>query len=351
MTVGDLLLIVVLLLGNGFFVAVEFAVLASRRTKVEPLAAESPRARAALRAMRELNLQLAGAQLGITITSLVLGYVGEPALAHAIEDLLEPLGDVPEAVTHSIGVALGLGIIVFLHMVVGEMVPKNIAIAQPERTLLWLVVPNRLYLALVRPVVRLLNLMANGIVRLFGVEPRDELATAHTADEIAAMLRTSRTAGLIRESEHQLLTGALVLGGRPLSSVMVPRERIVAVPRNATPADAERVVVEHGHSRLVVTGDGIDDVLGYLHVKDLLTLPASSRDRPLPLGRVRRMLVVTGSATLEEVLLAMQRARLHMAVVADGAGRTAGLATLEDVLEALVGDIRDETDRSPAPSR
>ena len=351
MTLGELALIVGLLLINGFFVAVEFAVLASRRPKLEPLAEEGSRsARAALGATRDLNVQLAGAQLGITMASLVLGFVGEPAMAGVVEDVLGPFG-LPETAAHAIAFVVGLSIIVFLHMLIGEMIPKNIAIAQPERTLLLLILPQRLFLALVRPIVRTLNFLANGTVRLLGVEPRDELASSHTADELAAMVRASRTEGLIAEAEHQLLTGALVLGGRRVSSVMVPRDRVVAVAPPAPPADAERLVVDHGHSRLLVTGGDLDDVLGYIHVKDLLTLSATARERPLPLRLIRRMLVVAGSATLEEVLVAMQRARLHFAVVADGSGRTVGIATLEDVLEALVGDIRDETDPSPTSLR
>jgi CBS domain containing-hemolysin-like protein len=349
-TAGDAFLIVVLLLANGFFVAVEFAVLASRRTRLEPLAEQgNARARSALTAMRELNLQLAGAQLGITMASLVLGFVAEPALASALEDLLEPIIDLPDAALHTIGVVIGLTIVVFLHMVVGEMVPKNIAIAQPERTLLWLVVPNRLYLLVFKPAVKALNVMANALIRLCGVEPRDELATARTVDELAALVRISRAQGLIEEDEHALLTAALVLGGRRVNTVMVPRDQIISVPRTATPAEAEQLVVEHGHSRLLVTGRDLDDVLGFIHAKDLLTIPAGGRDRTLPLGRVRRMLVIGTDAKLEDVLVAMQRARLHFAVVEDRTGRTAGIATLEDVLEALVGDIRDESDPSPSP--
>jgi CBS domain containing-hemolysin-like protein len=343
--VGALGITAVLLLANAFFVAVEFAVLASRSTRLEPMAAEgSPRARAGLRAMRDLNAQLAGAQLGITLASLLLGFVAEPAFADAIESLVEPVGDLPGGVVHGIGFGLALALVAFLHTLLGEMVPKNIAIADPERTLLALVVPNRWYLTLFRPVIRALNVSANAIVRLLGVEPRDELDTARTAEEIASIVGASRREGLIADIEHQLLTGALDLGDRPVRSVMVPRDRVRAVPRSATPADAETAVVESGHSRLVVYGRDLDDVLGFVHAKDLLTVPGPARDRPLPLGRVRRLLVVAGDDTLTDVLLSMQRARLHVAIVSDG-GRTAGIVTLEDVLEALVGEIRDESDR------
>jgi CBS domain containing-hemolysin-like protein len=345
MTARALVLTAALLLANAFFVAMEFAVLASRSTRLEPRAAEgSTRARHALDAMRDLNAQLAGAQLGITIASLLLGFVAEPAFADLVETLIEPIGELPEGLVHGIGFGVGLAIVAFLHTIVGEMVPKNIAIADPEGTLLALVTPNRWYLTVFRPVVRLLNASANSIVRLLRVEPRDELATARTAEEIANIVGASRREGLIADVEHQLLTGALDLGDRPVRSVMAARERVRAVPRTATPAEAEAAVVDSGHSRLVVYGRDLDDVLGFLHAKDLLTIPGTARDAPVPLGRIRRMLVVGGGDTLTEVLVAMQRARLHVAVVSDGP-RTAGIVTLEDVLEPLVGDIRDESDR------
>jgi magnesium and cobalt exporter, CNNM family len=345
MTGWLLLLAALLLLANGFFVAVEFAVVASRRTKLEALATEgSVQARFALDASRELSLQLAGAQLGITMASLGLGAVAEPAIAHLLEDAIEVFGSVSPGVLHAISFTLALTIVVFLHMVVGEMVPKNIAIAQPERTVLRLAIPNRLYMAVFRPVTRLLNAVANAGVRALGVEPRDDLASVHTADEIAGMLATSREEGVIEEMAHELLSGALDFGDEPVRAVMVPREQVVTVPSDATVAEAEAVVVETGHSRLPVVGRDLDEVIGFIHAKDLLTVPAAARERPLPLGRIRRMLVVPETQAVDDVLVAMRRARIHLAAVVDADGRTVGVASLEDILEDLVGDIRDESD-------
>jgi CBS domain containing-hemolysin-like protein len=341
-----LLIAVGLLLANGFFVAVEFAVLASRRTKLAAMAdAGSATARVALGEMQHLNRQLAGAQLGITIASLLLGYVAEPTLAGLIEGAVERVGEVPEGLLHTIGFTVALLVVVFLHMVVGEMVPKNIAISDPERTLLLVALPNRAYVWVVRPVLSLLNGMANGIVRLFGVEPRDEIGTTASSEELAMMLAASREEGLIEDVAHQLLSGALDLGDRRVTTVMVSTDEMVRIPRSATPAEAEARVVATGHTRLVVVGATQDDVLGFVHAKDLLTIPETARHRPLPLGRVRRMLVLDESRSLDDALLAMQRARIHVATVADAAGRTVGMVTLEDVIEALVGDIRDESDR------
>jgi CBS domain containing-hemolysin-like protein len=211
--------------------------------------------------------------------------------------------------------------------------------------MLALAFPNRLYIAVAGPAVRVLNAIANAGSRLLGVEPRDELATSASAEELAVMLSDSREEGLIEEVAHQLLSGALDLGDRRITTVMVPRDDVVWLSRSATPADAERLVVRSGHSRLVVAGRDLDDVLGFVHAKDLLTVPDVARDRPMPLGRVRRMLLLGERTSLDDALLAMQRARLHMAVVSDRVGRTLGVATLEDVIEELVGDIRDESDR------
>jgi CBS domain containing-hemolysin-like protein len=346
MTVTNLVLTLALLLANGFFVAVEFALIASRRTKLESLAEDgSARARMALGSMRHLNLQLAGAQLGITMASLVLGYVAEPTVAGLIEGAVERFVSVPAGLLHTIGFIVALTIVAFLHMVIGEMVPKNIAIAAPERTLLALTIPNRAYVTVFGPLLRVLNGFANAGVRLFGVEPQDELATSASAEELAVMLGASRDKGLIEEVAHQLLTGALDLGDRRITTVLVPTTEVVWLPRSATPEEAEALVVSSGHTRLLVAGSGVDDVLGFVHAKDLLTVSEAARDRPLPLGRVRRMLVVGEDTSLDDALLAMQQARIHVAVVTDRAGRTLGIATLEDVIEALVGDIRDESDR------
>jgi CBS domain containing-hemolysin-like protein len=340
------LLSLVLLLANGFFVAVEFALIASRRTKLEAMVEQgSARARLAVRSMRQLNLQLAGAQLGITMASLLLGFVAEPTVAGLIEDSIGRVVDIPDQVLHTIGFVVALTIVAFLHMVIGEMVPKNVAIAAPERTLLALAVPNRAYVTVFGPVLRLLNGLSNAAVRRLGVEPRDELATAASADQLAVMLGASRDEGLIEEMAHQLLRGALDLGARSITTVMVPRDGIVWLPRSATPEQAEALVVSSGHTRLLVAGDGPDDFLGFVHAKDLLTMSGATRQLPLPLGRVRRMLVLGAATSLDDALLAMQQARLHVAVVADPDGHTLGIATLEDVIEALVGDIRDESDR------
>ncbi|MDZ7674137.1 MAG: hemolysin family protein [Acidimicrobiales bacterium] len=352
MNVTALLATVLLLAANAFFVAVEFALVASRRAKLEPMADDGHAgARRALDSISDLSSQLAGAQLGITICSLLLGYVAEPAIAHGLEELLQDTVDLPESATTAVGSAVGLSIVVFLHMVLGEMVPKNIAIAGPETTAIALDLPNRIYLWMFRPVIAVLNALANGIVRLLGFAPADEVSSSHTSGELAEMVAASHAEGLIAEVEEQLFRGALAIGEAPVRSLMIPRERIGYVERASTAVDAEQAVVDTGHSRLLVVGPrGLDDVLGFIHAKDLLTIPGEARDRALPLGRIRRVPIVRPDAVLDDVLYALQDARVHLAIVVDHTGRTVGLVSLEDVLEELVGDIVDESDpEQPVP--
>lgn len=346
MSVGPLVAVVVLLAANAFFVAVEFAVLASRRSRLEPLAEAGDRsAIRGLEAMSDLNVQLAGAQLGITVASLILGLVGEPAVAHLLEGPASHIPGVSEGWARGIAGVVGLGIVVFLHMVIGEMVPKNLTLTHPEGTLRVTSLPNRAYLAVARPLVKVLNALSNLGVRAFGVEPRDELATAVTVEELAVMVAASREEGTIQGFSAELLAGVLDFGGREVASVMVPRERIRSIPSTTTPADAEAVLLDCGHSRLPVLGPGgLDDVLGFLHGKDLLLLPPDAFGRPLPPRLLRRMLVVPRERTLEDLLLAMRRSRVHFALVTEPDGTTAGIVTLDDLLEELVGDITDEPD-------
>jgi CBS domain containing-hemolysin-like protein len=349
MSIGGLIATVLLLFANGFFVATEFALIASRRTKLETLAEDGNRsAQVALAAHRDLALQLAGVQLGVTMASLGIGYVAEPTIGGGIESALHGLG-LPASAATTAGFVLALGIVVLLHLVIGEMLPKSLTLADPEGAILLLAWPQRLYVAVFRPIIRVLNGLANAGVRLFGVEPKDDLATAASADEIAVMLANSRAEGLLAPSEHELLTGALDFGDRRVDTVMIPRDRVVTVRAVDSVAAIEAVVVERGHSRLPVIGGGPDDVLGFIHAKDLLKLPDSARLRPYPTQRLRKMLIIAGSMPLVDVLVRMQARQLHLAIVVDEAERTIGLVTLEDVLESLVGDIRDESDPDPEP--
>jgi CBS domain containing-hemolysin-like protein len=339
-----LLITLGLLVANGFFVGAEFALTAARRTKIEQLAEQgSRRAQAALASMRELSFMLSGAQLGITMASLGLGFVAEPAVARLLEAALG-WTTIPPAVLHTISLVVALLIVVYLHMVIGEMAPKNIAISEPERSALWMAPPFRLYANLFRPVIWLLNAVANGGTRLLGVEPRDEVEVAHSADDIATMVAISRRQGLIEEFQHRLLSGALRFGDLDVAAVMVPRTEVVAVRVDVTPAEVEGLVLQTGHSRVPVYRESLDDMIGFVHVKDLLGVPDDRWEAPLDPSIVRPLVVVPESGKIHRLLAEMRRRRNHIAVVVDEHGGTAGIVTLEDLVEELVGEIRDEYD-------
>ena len=333
-----------LLLGNGFFVAAEFALIASRRAVLVDGHA-SRRKRAALALSNQLSLGLAAAQVGITLSSLLLGLVAEPAIASILELGLGRLPVSPTA-THSISLVIALIITIFLHMVIGEMAPKNIAIAAPEKTALWIAVPFRAFLVLLRPLITFLNWVANVVLRLFNVSPVDQLETTHSADDLATIIGAGRQEGVIEEFTHQLLTGVFALTERDVSEVMVPRPDIVALTLSDSVGDVERAVRETGHSRIPIHDGDLDSVKGFVHVKDLLDLAESAEAAHIRLDpdQLRPLLVVPESASVHGVLTQMQKTRTHLAVVVDEHGSTAGIVTLEDIAEELVGEIRDEHD-------
>jgi len=346
-TAWYLLAAVGLLIANGFFVAAEFAITAARRASLEERASEGDgRARTALKSITELSFMLAGAQLGITIASLLLGFIAEPAVATVIEAGIESIVELPPSVVHAVSFVVALGIVVFLHMVVGEMAPKNMAIADPEKTALWLALPFRAFVNVFRPFIRLLNAIANGALKLFGVEAVDELEEGRSAQDIATMITQSARDGMLGKVEHRLLSGAIEFRDRDAADVMVPRTEVVAVSADATPEDIERAVVETGHSRFPVYAGDIDHVLGFFHAKDLLLVAREARARVLERRLIRPMLVVPESRKLHPLLFDMRRQRRHFALVVDEHGGTGGVVTIEDLLEELVGEIRDEYDIS-----
>ena len=335
---------VLLLLANAFFVAAEIALLAARRARVEDLAATGdPRARRALAALEELSVTFSGAQLGITMASLGLGAVAEPALASALLVPLESVGLSPDAAA-PIAFAIALSIVVFLHMTLGEMVPKNLALAGAETLSLRVARLFGWYVTLFRPVILLLNAAANGLVRLTGTEPIEEIGLVHTPDELQLALRESRRHGMVAPADARVLTAALRLAEIDAEAAMTPRTDLVSVPSDTTPGAILELAATTGYTRFPVTHDDLDHVIGMVHVKDLLIAEddeLAGRDagdlvRPLP--------AVPESRDLEHLLVSMREERAHASLVVDEYGGTAGLLTLEDVIEELVGEIADEFD-------
>ena len=348
MNLGALVWAMILLIANGFFVAAEFAFTASRKEVIEKIGTR--RAKAALAAMKELSDTLAGAQVGITLATLLLGFVAEPSVARLLETLL---GWTPISadLLHSIALVIAILIVVFLHMVIGEMAPKNIAIASPERLALWLGVPWQAYMTVFRPLVFILNRIANLVLRIFGVDPRDELETVHTAEDLAAIIAAGRQEGIIEEFASKLLAGAILFSERAAAEVMVPRPDIVAQPITATPSDIERVVTAEGFSRIPIFKDDIDNIVGFVHAKDLLSIGEEKYGGPIDPEVIRPLLVAPESASVRPLLAEMQKTGRHLALIIDEHGGVAGLLTLEDIVEELVGEIRDEYDEGEVSIR
>ncbi|MDH6131318.1 CBS domain containing-hemolysin-like protein [Kitasatospora sp. MAA4] len=344
----QLLASALLLLGNAFFVGAEFAVISVRRSQIEPLAdAGNRRARTVLHALTDVSAMLAAAQLGITVCSLLLGALAEPTIAHLLETPFHAFG-LPAALIHPIAYALALALVVFLHMVIGEMVPKNIALATPERAALWLGPPLDRLARLLNPVIRLLNAFANLVLRIFGVEPKDEVESVYNGEQLLWILAESRAAGLLEKGEQERLEDALELGHRPVAEVLLPMSRLVTVDSSVTARQVEELAVSTGFSRFPVVGDS-GDFLGYLHVKDVLE--AEDREAAVPVRLWRPMTVVGERLPLDDALTAMRRAAAHLAAVTAPDGRTLGLVTLEDVLEELVGEMHDPDHRHTAAER
>jgi magnesium and cobalt exporter, CNNM family len=330
-----LLVTLLLLLGNAFFVGSEFALIASRRTVIEPMAATSRRARLALSAMNQIPLMIAGAQLGITICSLGLGAIAEPALAHLLEGPFHAVG-VPESAVHPVAFVLALVIVVFLHTVVGEMVPKNITLAGPELAALWLGPAMLAFCLAFKPLLVALKWVSRQVLRLWRIEAADAVKTVFTAEELAGLVSQARTEGLLGSEEHARITGALALHERTAVDAMLPWSSVNTVAQDVSPASLEVLSTRTGRSRFPVVQRATRRVLGFVHVKDVLGYEGASRRAPIPPEVVRRLTVVPPDRTLADLLIAMRRERQHMVLVSDGRAPL-GVVTLDDVLSAVVG--------------
>ncbi|ANP74282.1 hemolysin family protein [Cryobacterium arcticum] len=337
-----LLWLVVLLAVNAFFVGAEFAVISARRSQIEPLAAQGNKAaKTTLWAMEHATLMLATSQLGITVCSLVILNVSEPAIHHLLEI---PLGytDLSPAAISGIAFAVALGLVTFLHVVLGEMVPKNISFSVPDRAALILAPPLVFVARVFRPVIFSLNWLANGVLRLFRVTPKDEATSAFTLDEVAGIVRQSTREGMLMDASGTL-SAAFEFTTKRVSDVEVPLAGIVFLPAHASPADLQRAVAEHGFSRYILT-DAAGAPTGYLHLKDVMDLTGPEVfAQQVPAKRVRRLATVLRDSDLEDALAAMRRTGSHVASSFDANGVATGVLFLEDIIEELVGEVDDVT--------
>ncbi|MFF6915032.1 CNNM domain-containing protein [Streptomyces sp. NPDC012466] len=334
MTAVQLLIGLATLVVNAFFVGAEFALISVRRSQIEPHVDRGDRrAKSVLWGLEHVSALMAAAQLGITLCTLVLGVVAEPAIAHLLEPVFHAVG-VPEGAGHAVSFVIALALATYLHMLLGEMVPKNIALAEPVRSALALGPPLVALSRALRPVIFTVNAFANVLLKLLRVEAREEVSASYSDAEIAQIVKDSSEAGLIDERAQERLRDALELGRRPVRDVVLPLERVVYASVGVTPEELERLSAESGFSRFPVVDDG-RRIVGYLHVKD--ALEAVGRDVPFRLRDMRPIARVVERTPLDDVLTAMRGSRTHLAAVAGADGRMAGLVTMEDVLRELFG--------------
>ncbi|MGV9566764.1 hemolysin family protein [Streptomyces sp. NPDC003480] len=332
MTLVQLLIGLLTLVANAFFVGAEFAFISVRRSQIEPHAEMGDRrARSVLWGMEHVSALLAAAQLGITLCTLVLGVVAEPAIEHLLEPVFHTVG-VPPGAGRAVSFVIALALATYLHMLFGEMVPKNIALAEPVRLALLLGPPLVGLARALRPVIFTVNAFANALLTLLRVETKSEVTATFSDDELARLVTDSTEAGLIDDRAQERLHDALELGRRPVRDVVVPLERVVYARVGITPEELERLSAESGFSRFPVVDEG-RRIVGYLHVKD--ALDASPRDEPFRLQDMRAIARVRESTPLDDVLTAMRRSRTHLAAVQGTDDRLAGLVTMEDVLREL----------------
>ena len=339
MTAVQLLIGLATLVVNAFFVGAEFALISVRRSQIEPYAEQGDRrAKSVLWGLQHVSALMAAAQLGITLCTLVLGVVAEPAIAHLLEPAFHAMG-VPSGAGHAVSFVIALTLATYLHMLLGEMVPKNIALAEPVRSALLLGPPLVTLSRALRPVIFTINAFANGLLKLLGIHTRDEVTSTFSDAELARLVKDSGAAGLIDDRAQERLRDALELGRRPVRDVVMPLERVVYARVGVTPEELEGLSAESGFSRFPVVDEG-RRIVGYLHVKD--ALDASPRDVPFRLRDMRSIARVRETTPLDDVLTAMRRGRTHLAAVLGTDGRLAGLVTMEDVLRELFGQRAGE---------
>lgn len=347
-----LLAIIFLVLLNGFFVATEFALVAVRRSRIEQLVAEGHRTAPAVRnALEHLDTYIAATQLGITMASLALGFIGEPALAHLIDPLLAAVLPAEWALAgaHALAVTISFIIITALHIVLGELAPKGIALQKPEATALIVTIPTALFLRVFKPFIFVLNGTGNLVLRLFGFRAGGEEHNVHSVEELRYLVRSSREAGVLESAEEEIVGRALTIGDLAAHNVMVPRTEMQAVPSDITREDLFELAGRAHHVRFPVYEGSTDNIVGIVHVTDVLAWDHAHPDEPFLVSAVLRPpLFVPESVRVDGLLSQMRAARSHTAIVVDEFGGVAGLITLQDIIERIVGDI-PEMDENAAP--
>ncbi|UOR05564.1 hemolysin family protein [Hymenobacter aerilatus] len=332
------------MLANGFFVAAEFALVKVRLSQMEIRAQEGNRfAKLTLSLLHKLDAYLSATQLGITLASLLLGWVGEDVVVDIVLVVMHSLGyDMPLAAAHSIAIPISFGLITLLHIVFGELIPKSLAIQRAEATSLIIAAPLRGFYFITFPIIWVMNTISNAVLRLMGVAPASE-HEVHTTEELRLLLDQSMQSGELQNSEHELLENVFEFNDRMVKQIMVPRTKIAAIDINAPQDQVLEIAYSEGYSRIPVYEGSIDNIVGVLYVKDLLQLVR--RGEPIVVSRIMRpAYFVPETKKINRLLRQFQRKHMHMAIVSDEFGGVSGIVTIEDIIEELVGEIQDEYD-------
>ena len=344
----NLFLALVLVALNGFFVAAEFALVRVRESRILQLEQEgSARAGVVRETLRDLDSYLSVCQVGITVASLALGWVGEPAVSHLIRPVLEAVGVASERVVEIVSIALGFAAITYAHLVFGEQAPKYFSIQKAERTALWISRPLKLFMPLFRPVVWIVNASTNFVLRPWGIRLGEEME-AHSEEELRIMITSSTASGVLEPEEREYLNNVFDFGDRVAREIMVPRPDIEALPSDAPLAELAERAAFGRYTRYPVYEEDLDNILGAVHVKDLFRAAKEEPEGFDIQTLVRECLVVPENKSIEQILQEFQKRKLQMAIVIDEWGSVEGLITIEDILEEIVGEIQDEFDEGEA---
>jgi putative hemolysin len=344
----QLLLVLLLVLLNGFFVASEFALVAVRKTRIDELAKRGNAvARLVQGSLQDLDSYISATQLGITLASLALGWVGEPAIAHLLEPFFSFLPKNAAFITaHGLSVVAAFSIITFLHIVLGELAPKTIALQRSEATSLVIITPLLLFTKIFRPFIWILNGAGAIVLRIFGFKASPGHHTIYSEDEIKMILAQSTEGGVINKEEVEMVYNVFKLGDIPIKQLMIPRTDVIAFPKDITLKELIRKIKKYTHSRYPIYDLSIDSIVGFIHIKDIYNEIIKTADKKLFSTKlIRKIIIVPETKKADDVLLDMRRRRAHMAIVQDEYGGTSGVVTLEDIIENIIGDIEDEFDR------
>lgn len=341
----NLFVIVFLLFSNGFFVASEFAMVKVRKTRIEQLVNEgNHNAKIALEAIKDLDKFIAAVQLGVTISSIGLGWVGEGTLARIIEPLFVFLPGISQNIaTHTVSVSVSFALITFMHVVIGELIPKSIALEYPEQTSLVIARPMQWISFLFTPFIWMLNGFGNSILNFFHVPHKHKSSLVHSTEELNMLVDASYNGGVLNETEKNILHNAFKFSDLTAKQVMVPRTDMVCIPNDMSIEELSKLAAENQYTRYPVYDEDIDHITGLIHVKDLFSL--SLKDEVCPLKMLEReIMLVPETITMDKLVLEFKRRKSQMAIVVDEFGGTSGLITVEDVLEEIFGDVQDEFD-------